>query len=157
MKNAMTVKLLVAGVCALGAAAAAQSDNSGATPMNQEQPGGQMAPAETEANPSGYENDAATSHRTMTRAEKKQSIDNIKKAIRDADKRSARPATEQGIGAETGSMNTKTGVQHLKVFRRGDQVVLRGSVRSQEEKDKIGQTAEQAAADEQIVNELKVK
>lgn len=157
MKHAMTMKVLVAGACALGTAAAAQSDNSGAAPMNQEQPGSQAAPAETEANPSGYGNDAAMPNHTSTRAEKKQSLKNIKKAISDADKSSARPASEQAIGAETGSMDSKTGVQHLKVFRRGDKVVLRGTVRSQEEKDKVGSTAEQAAAGEQIVNELKVK
>jgi osmotically-inducible protein OsmY len=157
MKHAMTVKLLVAGVCALGAAAVAQPDNGSAAPMNQDPPSSQIAPAESGSNPSGYGNEAAAPNRTMTSAEKKQSLSNIKKAIRDADKNSARPASEQSIGAETGSMDAKHGVQHLKVFRRGDQVVLRGTVRSQEEKDKVGSTAESAAPGEQIVNELEVK
>lgn len=164
MKHSMAVKLLFAGVCALGTAALAQTD-ANPNPSN-EQPSNAASPAEaspqnTEANPSGYGNDSSPSAaptKNMTMSEKKQNLENIKKAIRDSETHRNRASGEQGTSAETGSMSTKPmGVQHLKVFRRGDKVVLRGTVRSQEEKDRVGSVAEGAANGEQIVNELKVK
>jgi len=160
----MAVKLLVAGVCALGTAAAAQAD-ANPSPSNQ-QPGnaaspGEMAPQNAESNPSGYGNDSAPTaapNKNMTMSEKKQNLENIKKAIRDSETQQRNVSGEQGTSAETGSMSSKPmGVQHLRVFRRGDKVVLRGTVRSQEEKDRIGSVAEGAANGEQIVNELKLK
>lgn len=162
MKNAMAVKILVAGVCALGTAALAQTDNN-PNPSNQ-QPGNTQTATPNES-PSGYGSDSAapdaaqrTPRKNMTMSEKKQSIENVKKAIRDSETNQGRLSQEQGATGETGSMSSKPmGVQHLKVFRRGDKIVLRGTVRSQEEKDRIGSVAEGAASGEQIVNELKVK
>lgn len=171
MKHPMTVKLLVAGVCALGVAAVAQSDNGAAT-MNQENQGSQAAPSQSEtpsqsatpttdpaANPSGYDTDSATPSRPMTASQKKQSIENIKKAIRDAETDQGRVSGEEGTSATgaMGSKDTRVGVRHLRVFRRGDKVILRGTVRSQEEKDRVGNAAEGAAMGESIDNELKVK
>jgi hypothetical protein len=161
MKNSMAVKILVAGLCALGTAAAAQTDaNPNANPTNTQTGNTETAaPAES---PSGYGNDAAAPeaapHKNMTMSEKKQSLENIKRAIRDSETSQGQMSNQQGTSAETGSMSSRPeGVQHLKVFRRGDKVVLRGTVRSQEEKDRIGSVAEGAASGEQIVNELKVK
>lgn len=160
MKHAMTVKVLLAGVCALGAAAAAQMD-SNPNPANQ-QPGNTETTPPAE-NPSGYGSDAAPAAapeaapaKNKTMSEKKQSLENIKKAIRDSE--TSRGRASGGTDAETGSLSARPmGVQHLKVFHRGDKVVLRGTVRSQEEKDRIGSVAEGAASGEQIVNEIKVK
>ena len=169
MKNAMAVKILVAGICALGTAAAAQTD---ANPAPNQQPGNieTATPAET---PSGYSSDAAapeaapqSPHKSMTMSEKKQSLENIKRAIKNSETGQDRAPTQLNSGAESGSepgaetgaaAAKPMGVQHLKVFRRGDKVVLRGTVRSQEEKDRIGSVAKGAANGEQIVNELKVK
>jgi len=163
MKNSMAVKILVAGVCALGTAALAQTDAYPNSPnqQQQQQPQGntEAAPAES---PSGYGSDAAApaaapNGKNMTMSEKKQNLDSIKKAIRDSETHQNR-ASSQETNSETGSMASKPmGVQHLKVFRRGDKVVLRGTVRSQEEKERIGNVAEGAANGEQILNEIKVK
>jgi hypothetical protein len=168
MKNAMAVKLLLAGVCALGAAAAAQTDTSPNSGSQQQQGGIENTPSQQSGNteaapaesPSGYGSDssATTPRKNMTMSEKKQSLENIKRAIRDSESSQGRLSGEQGTSAETGSMSSQSeGVQHLKVIRRGDKVVLRGTVRTQEEKDRIGSVAEGAASGEQIVNELKVK
>lgn len=160
MKHAMSVKILVAGVCALGGAAAAQSDaNPSPSSQQQQASPGEMTPSDAGSSPSGYGTDAAPAaapSKNATMSEKKQSLENIKKAIRDSEKNESQVSGEKGTSA--GSMSAKSmGVQHLRVFRRGDKVVLRGTVRSQGEKDRIGSVAEGAASGEQIVNELKVK
>jgi len=158
MKHSMAVKILVAGVCALGTAALAQTDANPNNSANQQPGNTETMPSDS---PTGYGSETpatAPSNKNMTMSEKKQSLENIKKAIRDSETQQGRMSGEQGTSAETGSMSSKPmGVQHLKVFRRGDKIVLRGTVRSQEEKDRIGSVAEGAASGEQIVNELKVK
>jgi hypothetical protein len=155
----MAVRILLAGACALGTAAAAQSDVNPAPTNRQPQASPGMAPEGAE-NPSGYGEEAAPTaapSKDMTMSQKKQSLENIKKAIRDSETHRNR-ASSQETNAETGATAAKPmGVQHLKVFRRGDKVVLRGTVRSQEEKDRIGNVAQGAASGELIVNELKVK
>jgi hypothetical protein len=175
MKHAMTLSLLVACVCAVGGAAAAQQGSGAAAPANQGTTGtspNDMPDSRTNApgsqSPAGT--DMSTPRKPMTRAEKKESLDRIKKAIRDAGS-GAEQLSGQGTGAMAGpergeatgragapgAGSTMGAVEHLKVYRRGDKVILRGTVHSQADKDRLGAAAATAAPDENIVNELKIK
>jgi hypothetical protein len=133
MKHAMAVRALLAAACALGGAAMAQPD------------------AATNMPTSGSE--AAAPGGKMTRTEKKQSLEKIRKAVHDAESK-GQLSGKEGTEATKG-MSSKA--EHVRVLRRGDKVVLKGNVSSREEKDKLGSAATDAGTGENIVNELIVK
>jgi hypothetical protein len=154
MKHAMAIKLLVAGACALGGAALAQPDNGTQAPGNPGGGTGMTNPGPAASSPGPAASDPGMPSRSMTRAQKKQSLESIKKAIHDAESPSSRAASQGGAASSAGANGR---VQHLRVFRRGDMVILRGTVRTQDDKERFGNAAEGADAGEQVVNELQVK
>src|SRR6185503_18651219 len=100
MKHSMAVKILVAGVCALGTAALAQTDANPNNSANQQPGNTETMPSDS---PTGYGSETpatAPSNKNMTMSEKKQSLENIKKAIRASETQQGRMSGEQGTSAE---------------------------------------------------------
>lgn len=178
MKHAMTLSLLVAGVCAFGGAAVAQQGSGAAAPANQGTTGTSPndMPNDQRSAPSGsnqtYGSESSAPRKSLTRDQKKKDLENVRKAIRDASSGAGQlsgqgtegnmPGMDRGqstgrSGSPANAESSMGAVRHLKVYRRGDKIVLRGTVQSQEDKDRIGSVANEAANGEEIVNELKVK